>query len=95
MAKIFFIHKQKKLNNLKNLINKIIFIENADPGFDFLFSYNIAGLITKYGGPNSHMAIKCEELNIPAVIGVGNLINNFKNNDTIEINCLDKKIRNI
>ena len=94
-AKIFFIHKQKKLNNLKNLINKIIVIENADPGFDFLFSYNIAGLITKYGGPNSHMAIKCEELNIPAVIGVSNLINNFRNNDTIEINCLDKKIRNI
>ena len=29
------------------------------------------GLVTKYGGINSHMSIRCEELNLPAVIGVG------------------------
>ena len=36
-------------------------------------------LITKYGGANSHMAIRCSELNIPAAIGVGekNFTNNF------------------
>ena len=36
-------------------------IEGADPGFDWLFSTNIVGLITKYGGVNSHMAIRCGE----------------------------------
>ena len=30
--------------------NKIIVIENADPGYDFIFSKKISGLITKYGG---------------------------------------------
>ena len=40
----------------------------------FLFSYRIRGLITKYGGINSHMAIRCNELNIPAAIGVGDKI---------------------
>ena len=36
------------------------------------FSHNIRGLVTKYGGANSHMAIRCLELSIP--IGVGNTI---------------------
>ena len=28
---------------------KIVFIQAADPGYDFLFSKNIAGLITQFG----------------------------------------------
>ena len=35
------------------------------------FFKNISGLITKNGGVNSHMAIRCQELNIPAAIGIG------------------------
>ena len=31
----------------------------------------LKGLITKYGGLNFHMAIRCAELNIPSLIGVG------------------------
>ena len=46
-------------------------IENADPGFDFIFSHNIKGLITAFGGPNSHMSIRCNEFGIPAAIGIG------------------------
>lgn len=50
---------------------KIVFIRAADPGYDFLFSKGISGLVTQFGGANSHMAIRCAELGIPAVIGVG------------------------
>ncbi|MBN8543780.1 MAG: hypothetical protein J0M34_05895 [Alphaproteobacteria bacterium] len=50
---------------------KIVAITNADPGFDYLFSLGICGLITAYGGPNSHMAIRACEYGIPAVIGIG------------------------
>ena len=57
--------------NLSTNLEGIVCIENADPGYDFLFSKNIKGLITKYGGQNSHMAIRCAELNLPALIGVG------------------------
>jgi len=53
------------------LKGKIILIEGADPGFDWIFSQEIAGLITKYGGVNSHMAIRCAEFGIPAAIGCG------------------------
>ena len=49
----------------------IVCIPSADPGFDWLFSYKISGLITAWGGANSHMAIRASELGLPAVIGVG------------------------
>lgn len=57
--------------NTPSLAGKIVLIENADPGFDWIFSQGIAGLITKYGGANSHMAIRCAEFGIPAAIGCG------------------------
>ena len=53
------------------LRGKIICIENADPGFDWIFTRDIAGLVSKYGGANSHMTIRCAELGLPAAIGVG------------------------
>ena len=60
-SKIVNLNKNKFIKNIKN---KIVLIENADPGYDYLFSYNIKGLITKYGGANSHMSIRCLELGI-------------------------------
>ena len=53
------------------LKGKIVLVENADPGFDWIFAQQIGGLITKYGGANSHMAIRCAEFGIPAAIGCG------------------------
>lgn len=49
----------------------VVAISNADPGFDFLFALDIRGLVTAFGGPNSHMAIRASEFAIPAVIGIG------------------------
>lgn len=56
------------------LDGRIVLIEGADPGFDWIFMSKIAGLITKYGGSNSHMAIRCAELGVPAAIGCGEQI---------------------
>ena len=59
-------------NKTKNTLeNKIVLIENADPGFDWIFTKKIKSFATQYGGSNSHMAIRAAELNIPAVIGCG------------------------
>ncbi len=54
-----------------DLKGRIVCISSADPGYDWLFSHEIAGLITCYGGANSHMAIRANELGLPAVIGAG------------------------
>lgn len=58
----------------ENLDNCLICIESADPGFDWIFTRPIAGLITKFGGTNSHMAIRCAEYGLPAAIGVGEVL---------------------
>lgn len=59
------------MNDIPPLKGKIICIEGADPGYDWIFTRDIAGLITKYGGANSHMAIRSAEYNLAAAIGCG------------------------
>ncbi|WP_461209862.1 PEP-utilizing enzyme [Desulfocurvus sp. DL9XJH121] len=54
-----------------DLTGKVVCIENADPGFDWIFTRGIAGLVTKFGGANSHMAVRCAEYGLPAAIGCG------------------------
>ena len=73
ISKIIYIDHDLNIKKI-NFRNKIVLIENADPGFDWLFNFNIKGLITKFGGANSHMSIRCNELKIPAAIGVGEKI---------------------
>jgi hypothetical protein len=58
----------------EELTGRIVCIPNADPGFDWLFAYPIAGLITAWGGANSHMAIRAGEIGLPAVIGAGEML---------------------
>ena len=83
-AEIFFL--KNKIDS--DLDGKIVLLENADPGFDFIFSFKISGLITKYGGANSHMTIRCHELNIPAAIGCGEVFfENIKQSKKINLNC--------
>lgn len=57
-----------------SLEGAIVAIPSADPGFDWIFSRKIAGFITAFGGANSHMAIRANELGVPAVIGTGELL---------------------
>jgi len=80
-------------DNTHNISGHIILIQQADPGYDWLFSHNIAGLITQYGGANSHMAIKTAELGIPAVIGVGEkFYNQLSSSHKLKIDCGNRNI---
>jgi len=62
-----------EIEDVTNLSGRIVCIRSADPGYDWLFSHRIAGLVTAYGGANSHMAIRANELGLPAVIGAGEM----------------------
>jgi phosphohistidine swiveling domain-containing protein len=72
-----FITKKRVISDVSmlgapnDLRGKIVCIPSADPGFDWLFATGIAGLITEWGGVNSHMAIRSSELGLPSVIGAG------------------------
>lgn len=55
----------------ESFAGRILFVPSADPGFDWIFTRGIGGFVTKFGGANSHMAIRASELGIPAVIGAG------------------------
>lgn len=72
----------------------IVLIPQADPGYDWLFGQNIAGLITMYGGANSHMAIRSAEFGLPAAIGVGEqLYKSYNCASTIELDPAGETIR--
>lgn len=81
------------VNEDEVLEGKILLIPGADPGYDWIFSRGIRGFVTKYGGANSHMAIRAGELGIPAVIGVGEkLFQKCLDAEAIEIDSSAKKI---
>ena len=89
-SKIFHLKKEQ---NISKISGRIILIENADPGFDWIFNYKIKGLITKYGGVNSHMSIRCHELNIPAAIGVGEeSFDKLISGNKVILNCKEKNL---
>ncbi len=73
--------------------DKIILLPNADPGWDWILNLPIKGMVTKYGGPNSHMAIRASEKNITSVFGVGDdLFKELQNSNILEIDPLNKKL---
>ena len=80
--------------NPENVDGKIVLIESADPGFDWIFSHSLAGLVTKYGGANSHMAIRCAEFGIAAAIGCGaRMFDDLAKGKVLSLNCVDRTVR--
>lgn len=80
-------------NNAPDIDGRIVLIESADPGFDWIFSHGIVGLITKFGGANSHMAIRCAEFGLPAAIGCGErLFDILSKAAVIELNAAARKV---
>ncbi|MBL4890092.1 MAG: hypothetical protein JKX97_08760, partial [Candidatus Lindowbacteria bacterium] len=73
---------------------KIALIESADPGYDWIFQHKLAGLITKFGGAASHMAIRSAEFGIPAAIGCGEAIyDRTAAAANVTLNCAEEQIR--
>lgn len=52
-------------------VHAIVAIASANPGYDWIFVRQPAALVTAFGGPNSHMAIRCAEAGVPALLGLG------------------------
>lgn len=77
----------------REMEGKIVVVEKADPGFDWIFAKGIAGFLTKYGGTASHMAIRCAEFEIPAAIGCGEQIFAYiQKQSELTLDCKNGKI---
>jgi glutamine kinase len=74
----------------------VAFITSGDPGYDWLLARGVTGLVTAYGGVNSHMAIRAHELDIPAVIGIGEArLRRCLAAGAVEIDCGGRLIREV
>lgn len=74
----------------------IILAQRADPGYDWLLDQGISGLITRYGGANSHMAIRSAELGLAAAIGVGDkYYERIAAMTAVELDCGNRVIREL
>ena len=77
-----------------DIAGKIVLIPQADPGYDWLFGYSIAGLVTMRGGSNSHMTIRAAEFGMPAAIGVGELLySQLAQAQMMELDCNARSIK--
>lgn len=92
MVETGLIRLDKDEQTTPEIEGKIVMIENGDPGYDWIFTRNPAGLITKYGGVASHMSIRCAEFGIPAAIGCGVIFDELINVNNVILDCSAKKI---
>jgi len=77
----------------ESFAGRILFVPSADPGFDWIFTRDIGGFVTQFGGANSHMAIRAGELGIPAVIGAGEtLFRRWQTARKLRIDCTNQKV---
>ena len=77
----------------ESIRGRLVLIQGADPGYDWIFSHDIAGFITAYGGANSHMAIRAAEFDLPAVIGVGEKqFARFAQAERLRIDCRNRTV---
>jgi hypothetical protein len=81
------------LQDTSAIDGRIVAIESADPGFDWIFTRPILGLVTRFGGANSHMAIRCAEFGVPAAIGCGEQIyERIVRCGVVSLHCADGQI---
>ncbi len=71
---------------------KIILADVTDPGWVFVISQSL-GIISKRGSLLSHTAIISRELRKPAVVGVGNACDHFRDGDYVRLNGIDGTIQ--
>lgn len=85
---------EKNTLTMDSVKGRVVVTPQADPGFDWLFGCGIAGLITQYGGANSHMAIRSAEFGLPAAIGVGDVIfEQLKHAGIVALDCQNQTLK--
>ncbi|CAL4318151.1 phosphoenolpyruvate-protein phosphotransferase PtsI [Buchnera aphidicola] len=80
--------------DLNNIQKKVILItKDLTPSQTAQMNFKkILGFATDLGGKTSHTSIMARSLEIPAIVGMGNITEKIKNNDYIILNGIDNEI---
>lgn len=79
------------LNNIRNEV--ILISKDLTPSETAQINLKyILGFITDLGGKTSHTSIMARSLEIPAIVGTGNITNIVKNNDFIVLDAINNQI---
>ncbi|MDE5285183.1 MAG: phosphoenolpyruvate-protein phosphotransferase PtsI, partial [Buchnera aphidicola] len=79
------------LNNIKNKV--ILIAKDLTPSETAQINLNyILGFITDLGGKTSHTSIIARSLEIPAIVGTGNITNIVKNDDFVILDSINNQI---
>lgn len=79
------------LNNIKS--SSILIAKDLTPSETAQLNLkNVLGFITDLGGKTSHTSIMARSLEIPAIVGVGNITRITKNNDFIILDAINNQI---
>ena len=71
----------------------IVVVDRADPGWEWLFGGEVSGIVTAQGGANSHLAVRCAELGIPAAIGIGeDTMRTLRLATTLRLDCRNRRV---
>ncbi len=86
LARILVKGKQSDIDRQNVKVKSIIIAHDLSPADTIQLNLNrISGFATDVGGRTSHTSIVARALEIPAVVGIGNITSLVKNNDTIII----------
>ena len=79
-----------------DVAGKIVLLSKVTLAYDWIFTKDIKGIITKKDTKDSRIAKRCRELNIPAALGCGEkLFNTILLMKSVELDCGKRKIREV
>ena len=70
----------------------IVVADDLSPAETAQFTSAVVGVVTKFGGPTSHTAIVCRQRGIPAIVGVGQLIDQISLGQDLLIDAAESLI---
>lgn len=83
-------------NHNVDVTGKIVLLSKVTLAYDWVFTKDIKGIITKKDTKDSRIAKRCKELNIPAALGCGEkLFNSVLLMKEVQLDCNKKRIREI
>ncbi len=79
-----------------DVTGKIVLLSKVTLAYDWIFTKDVKGIITKKDTKDSRIAKRCMELNIPAALGCGEkLFNSILMMKGVELDCAKKRISEI